>query len=92
MADVKKVQLTSDEVAALRYAQDRGYALPTWVSAEGGKYYRPASLTGEEFSYYATALNLYNQHSAVEALASIKKWVAILGAIVIVGIVLAILF
>ena len=92
MSDEKRVALTADEIAALKYAAERGLALPDWLVTEGAKYYRPHRLTREQFDDYAARLSLYDQHAAAESLAKIKTWVTILGILSIIGIVLTILF
>lgn len=91
MNENEKVKLTSGEVAALKYAQDRGAALPSWLTAEGTNYFRPRTLTPEQFAEYARYLELYNTSQQAEKLASIKSWVTFMGVIALIGVIASIL-
>lgn len=92
MNEEKRIALTADEVAALKYCDERGLALPDWLTQEGEKYYRPHRFTREQFEDYAERLRLYDSHASAEALAKIKTWITVLGVLTIIGIVLSLLF
>ena len=86
------VNLTTGEVAALRYAQECGRRLPAWIAVDGNQYTRPEQLDAEQFAEYAEILRFYNVHKQTVDIEKIRKWVVTLGILAIVSIVLAILF